>query len=232
MRPHFARAARRLAVVVLVVAWAAAAHYTSALVDASSWGALLGLAPFAFIAATYAWRSPRRTALLALLAAAAAALALVWPILARNVGWMYFVQHAGTNGLLCIAFARTLGGGHVPMCTRIAEMTHRRVSEALARYTRQVTVAWTLFFGLTTVASAALFAFGSIAAWSTFANLLMIPLVALMFAGEYGVRCRMLSREDRGSILDAVRAYRKSSDIAAPAPASFTVASPTGLAER
>lgn len=215
MKPHFARAARRIAVVVLVVAWAAAAHYTTALVDASSWGALLGLAPFALIAAGFAWHSPRRPVLLALLGVAAAALALVWPILAQNVGWMYFVQHAGTNALLCLAFGRTLGDGQVPMCTRIAEMTHRRVSEALARYTRQVTVAWTLFFGVTAVASVALFALGPIAAWSTFANLLTVPLVALMFAAEYAVRCRVVSREDRGSILDAVRAYRKAS--AAPA---------------
>lgn len=224
MKPHFARAARRLAVVVLVVAWAAAAHYTTALVDASSWGALLGLAPFALIAGGFAWRSHRRALLLALLGAAAVALALVWPILAHNVGWMYFVQHAGTNALLCIAFGRTLGEGHVPMCTRIAAMTHGGVSAALARYTRQVTVAWTLFFGVTALASAALFAFGPIAAWSTFANLLAIPLVALMFAAEYAVRCVVLSRDDRGSILDAVRAYRKSPGTPAGAPAPFTAA--------
>ncbi|WP_332672620.1 hypothetical protein [Aromatoleum sp.] len=232
MKPYFARAARRVAVVVLVVAWAAAAHYTTALVDASSWGALLGLAPFALIAAGFAWRSPRRTALLALLGVAAVALALVWPVLAQNVGWMYFVQHAGTNGLLCIAFGRTLGDGHLPMCTRIAEMTHGRPSDALARYTRQVTIAWTSFFGLTTVASVALFAFGPLAAWSTFANLLTIPLVTLMFVTEYAVRCRVLSREDRGSILDALRAYRKSSDTAARVPASFSISTPTGAAER
>ncbi|MDT3669736.1 MAG: hypothetical protein ROZ37_05300 [Aromatoleum sp.] len=224
MKPHFARAARGLAVVMLVVAWAAAAHYTTALVDASSWGALLGLAPFALIAGGFAWRSPRRALLLALLAVAAAALALVWPILAHNVGWMYFVQHAGTNALLCIAFGRTLGDGHVPMCTRIAEITHGRVSAALARYTRQVTVAWTLYFGVTAVASAALFAFGPLAAWSTFANLLTIPLVTTMFAAEYVVRCRVLSREDRGSILDAVRAYRQSSGDAARASAAFSAA--------
>ena len=228
MKPHLARRARRLAVVVLVVAWAAAAHYTTALVDASSWGALLGLAPFALIAAGFAWRSPRRIGLLALLAAAAATLALIWPILANNVGWMYFVQHAGTNALLCIAFGRTLGAGRRPMCTRIAQMTHGRLGDALARYTRRVTVGWTMFFGANAIASAALFAFGPIAAWSTFANLLTIPLVALMFAAEYAVRCCVLSREDRGSILDAVRAYRKSSGP----PASFTSASPTGAAER
>lgn len=224
MKPHFARAARRLTVVVLVVAWAAAAHYTTALVDSSSWGALLGLAPFALVAAGFAWRSPRRTVLLTLLAAGAATLALVWPVLAQNVEWMYFVQHAGTNALLCIAFGRTLGNGRIPMCTRIAQLTHGRLSEALARYTRHVTVAWTLFFGVNAIASAALFAFGPIAAWSTFANLLAIPLVALMFAAEYAVRCVVLSREDRGSILDAVRAYRKSPGTAVGAPAPLTAA--------
>lgn len=231
MKPDFERTARRLALVALVAAWAAAAHYTTALVDASSWGALLGLAPFAVLAAVFAWRSTRRVPLLGLLAVAAAALALVWPILADNVGWMYFIQHAGTNALLCVAFGRTLGAGRIPMCSRIAAVIHTELSPALARYTRRVTVAWTAFFGVTTVASVALFAFAPIAAWSVFANVLTIPLVALMFAAEYAVRCRALPPADRGAILDAVRAYRRSSDAASAAPARLAVASAAGKPE-
>lgn len=228
MKPDSGQTARRVAVVVLVVAWAAAAHYTTALVDASSWGALLGLAPFVAIAAGFAWRSRRRTILLALLGLGAGGLALAWPVLARNVGWMYFVQHAGTNALLCVAFGRTLLSGREPMCSRVAAMIHDELSPGLARYTRQVTVAWTLFFGLTVVVSVALFTFGSLAAWSTFANLLTIPLVALMFVAEYAVRRHVLPPEDRSGILDAVRAYRSSTSTAAPrSPIAAPGASPT-----
>lgn len=215
MRPALVRVARGLAIGVAVLAWAIAAHYTSALVDESSWGALLAIAPFAVIAAAFAWQSPRRILMLGLLALATLALALAWPMLARNVGWLYFVQHVGTNLLLGIGFGRTLAAGREPMCTRIARTMHGSVSPALARYTRQVTVAWTAFFGATAAISCLLFAFGSIEAWSTFANLLTMPLVGLMFVAEYLVRLRLLP-EDRSSILDAVRAYRRTSPTAHP----------------
>lgn len=216
MRPAVVRVVRGLAIGVVVIAWAMAAHYTSALVDESSWGALLAIAPFAMIAAAFAWQSPRRGLMLALLAAASLALALAWPTLARNVGWLYFVQHVGTNALLGLGFGRTLGAGREPMCTRIARTLHGTVSPALARYTRQVTAAWTMFFAGTVVISCLLFAFGTIEAWSTFANLLTMPLVGLMFIAEYLVRLKLLP-EDRSSILDAVRAYRRTSPTATPA---------------
>ncbi|AYH44366.1 hypothetical protein [Azoarcus sp. DN11] len=217
MRAGLARAARGLVVAVVVIAWAAIAHYTSALVDESSWGALLAIAPFAAIAAGFAWQSPRRGAMFALLAAGSFALALVWPTLAHNVGWLYFVQHVGTNVLLVIGFGRTLTAGREPMCTRIARAMHDAISPALARYTRQVTVAWTVFFIATAAISCALFAFGTLEAWSTFANLLTMPLVGLMFVAEYLVRLKVVP-EDRSSILDAVHAYRRTSSTTGTAP--------------
>lgn len=213
MKLDLAQAGRGLAIAVTVVAWAVAAHYTSALVDASHWGAVLAMAPFAAVAAAFAWRSPRRPAMLGMLVLATLALVAVWPTLAHNVGWLYFIQHVATNLLLCIGFGRTLLGTRQPMCTRIAAVMHREVSPALARYTRHVTLAWTLFFALTVTVSVLLFAFGSLTAWSTFANLLTLPLVALMFAAEYAVRLWVLP-EDRSSILDAIRAYRQSTPTA------------------
>ena len=221
----FGRTASRVVAAALLVAWAAAAHYTTALVDASWWGALLGITPFAFVGTTLAWRSPLRVASFALLACCAFALALLWPVLVRNVGWMYFIQHLATNGLLGVAFGHTLTGGREPLCSRLAAALYGSLSPELARYTRRVTVAWTLFFALMTATSAALFAFAPLDAWSTFANLLTFPLVALMFVAEYAVRLRALAPRDRGGILDAARAYRRSSVSAAAAP-SMTNARP------
>lgn len=210
-------AARTAAIAAVVLAWAAAAHYTSALVASSDWGALLGLSPLAAIAAAFAWRSPHRLAMLALLALAAAALAAVWPQLARNVGWLYFVQHVGTNALLGVAFGRTLAHGRRPMCTELAALVHGELNPRLERYTRQVTVAWTIFFAVVSTTSVLLFAFAPITVWSAFANLLTLPLVALMFAAEYAARLRMLPPADRSGVLDAVRAYWRSTP---PPPAS------------
>lgn len=216
MRLDLARGSHRAAALLLVAAWAAAAHYTTALVTASSWGALLGLAPFVAVAALFAWHSRHRAALLALLGLASAGLAAAWPALTRNVGWMYFVQHVGTNALLGVGFGRSLAAGRVPLCTRVAAITHGEPSAALRAYTRRVTVAWTLFFAVVAATSVALFAFAPLGVWSTFANLLTFPLVALMFAAEYAVRLRALPPEDRGGILDAIRAYFHAPPTATP----------------
>jgi uncharacterized membrane protein len=220
MSLDLARAARGVALAAVVVGWAAAAHYTSALVESSNWGALLGMAPLAAIATMFAWRSPRRGAMLALLALAAGGLALGWVRLAANVSWLYFIQHVGTNALLGVAFGRTLGQARTPLCTGLAALVHGELSAALIRYTRQVTIAWTVFFALVTGTSLLLFAFAPIAVWSVFANLLTLPLVALMFAAEYAVRLAVLPPGERSNILDAVRAYWRSTPPVAPPPAS------------
>jgi uncharacterized membrane protein len=47
-----------------------------------------------------------------------------------------------------------------------------------------------------------------LATWSVFANFLTLPLVALMFIGEYWIRRRVLPEMRHMHILDAVRAFR------------------------
>ncbi|BAL24096.1 hypothetical protein [Azoarcus sp. KH32C] len=214
MNPGIARAARVLAIGLIVAASAVAAHYASALVESSDWGAMLAIGPFAAGAAAFAWHSPQRPVLLALLAAATAALAALWPTLAHNVDWLFFVQHFGLNLLLAIGFGRTLAAGRKPLCTGIAEMIHGEISPASTRYTRQVTLAWTVFFGMMTGTSAILFVCAPATVWSTFANLLNWPLVGVMFVAEYLVRQRLLP-EDRSNIIDAIRAYRRSTAASA-----------------
>jgi uncharacterized membrane protein len=78
------------------------------------------------------------------------------------------------------------------------------------RYTRHITVAWTLFFVAIATVSTVLFAASSIVEWSTFANYLALPLVGVMFVGEHAWRRVALPDVDRPGMLAAVRAYRQS----------------------
>jgi uncharacterized membrane protein len=96
------------------------------------------------------------------------------------------------------------------------------MSPALARYTRGVTLAWTIFFGAVATVSVALFFLAPRPLWSAFANLLTLPLVGAMFAAEYAVRVRVLPPEERGGLADAARAYwqRPAPGRTAPAPPS------------
>jgi uncharacterized membrane protein len=84
---------------------------------------------------------------------------------------------------------------------------HDDVHGELALYTRRVTFAWCCFFALQLALSISLFCFAPLVVWSTFVNLLDIPLVVTMFSAEYLCRLCCLRNPPRHSfsaILDMV----------------------------
>jgi hypothetical protein len=64
-------------------------------------------------------------------------------------------------------------------------MVRGHLEPRLAHYSRQVTVAWTVFFVAMMCMSILLYLLAPISVWSAFANLATLPLVALMFIVEY-----------------------------------------------
>jgi len=178
-----------------------------------------GLIPLWAVALLLAWGAKLRYLWLGLLGVLTLALLLNLESLRQNTAWVYFVQHAGMYGLLAIAFGRTLFGRHEEaLCSRIAHVAHRGLPPHMARYTWQVTLAWTIFFLSVTLISVLLFAFASLTQWSIFANLLSAPLLGLMFGGEALVRHRVLPNDSHVGILDTIRAYRDYSRQAGPKP--------------
>ena len=104
-------------------------------------------------------------------------------------------------------FATSLVENRVPLCTRIAALAHDPIEPKLGRYTRQVTVAWMIFFASNVCISAVLFAYAPIVVWSVYANVLDLPLVGLMFVAEYGMRHWLLPDMKHVSIFDSMRRY-------------------------
>jgi uncharacterized membrane protein len=206
-----ARIARGLVIAVGAVAYPVLAHVstaTSVAITMPSLGVAVSLAPSLLILLWLAWRSPRRLLMWLLCAVVAGLLGLFWSTLQRNFIWVYFLQHAGTNLMLAAVFGTTLLHGRQPLVSRLAETVHRaRLPPEVLRYTRQATLAWTLFFMATALVSSALFCCASMEAWSIFANILSFPLILLMFALEYAVRLRKLPDQEKHSILDGVRAF-------------------------
>lgn len=202
---------RGLAVGVLVVAWAGLAHYGSAGDGTSNFSAALAVAPLVSIVVIVLWRNTNPLWMVLGGLGVIGLLAAIWPALRQNVALLYFIQHVGTNLALGILFGRTLLGGRQPLVTHFALLAHDgQISPTKERYTRGVTIAWTTFFlGMATV-SVLLFFFASAAAWSAFANLLSLALIALMFIVEHLVRMRALPPEDQSSIADTIRGYRLS----------------------
>lgn len=204
-----AKLLRGLALLCILVAWAFLAHHGSTGESHPDLSAALATAPLVAIVVMLLWRvgNPLWMALGGF--GVLGLLAWAWPQLRENVALLYYVQHVGTNLALGTLFGRSLIGNRQALVTRFALMAHHGViSPAQARYTRQVTMAWTAFFFSTVAVSTVLFWLPLANAWSIFANLLAMPLIGLMFIVEHICRHRLLPPEDRSSIADTIRGYR------------------------
>ena len=224
MRLAWARVTRWFAIVAGVVAYPVLAHYSAATSAATTWpslGVAVSLAPSLAILLWLAWRSPKRPLMLLLCVVMGGVLGVFWGVLQRNFSWVYFLQHVGTNVMLAAVFGSTLVRGRQPLVTKLAEAVHRSsLAPEVLRYTRQVTLAWTLFFLAVSLVSGVLFCCASTKAWSVFANFLTFPLILLMFAVEYAVRLRKLPNLEKHSIMDGVRAFWNKPATLPDAPSS------------
>lgn len=191
------------------VAYALLAHHAASAPHPGLFEVSVILVPLMAIMLPLAWRSQHRLAWLSLWLVVAVGLFLARGQLAAGTQWMLLAQHVGINLGLGLAFGRTLAAGAKPLISRFAEVVHGALSARQARYTRRATLAWTAFFGLMVAISLFLFALAPIAVWSAFVNLLSLPLVIVMFAGEYLARVVSLPRAERAGFFEAVGAYRR-----------------------
>jgi uncharacterized membrane protein len=205
--------ARGAAVLAAITVYQIGAHYAASTPGAQVFGLALVIVPVLLATFSAALRSARRAWLLPLWILACTALWIVRAPLARHFGLGLYLENLSFNLALAWMFGRTLKQGREPLCTRLATMIHGPLASPVARYTRQVTLAWALFFVGIAAVSTLLFATTSIAAWSTFANFVSLPLVAVMFVAEYACRLVALPGMRRSSPVDAIRAYWRSTQI-------------------
>lgn len=123
------------------------------------------------------------------------------------------ISHASFNLFLMWFFGHTLFGGREPLISRIARLMNGKEHPGVAAYTRKVTIAWSLYFAMQVIVSAALYSFASITAWSFFINVLNLPLLATMFIVEYLYRITAHPDHPRATIWRAIEVYSK--DLAA-----------------
>ncbi|MGQ2980936.1 MAG: hypothetical protein ACT6Q9_14700 [Polaromonas sp.] len=218
MTANLLRGIRWAAIAGLGIGYSVLSHFAAADPNPDLFDAAVAMAPPLALGAVLAWRSVHRFWMLLLCLAVCAALYGSRHWLVQHFNWVFLLQHAGMQGLLGLAFGRSLRAGQVPMVSRFAAVIHGSLSPALERYTRQVTWAWTLYFALMTSLSLLLFWLAPVTVWSVFANLLNLPLLILMFAAEYGARVVLLPASDRSGPLEAIRAWRQAGTGATPPP--------------
>ena len=86
---------------------------------------------------------------------------------------------------------------------------HDHLPPEVERYTRHVTLAWTIFFLSLFTLSSALYFGGHLEAWSYLANILSPLLIGAMFVVEYIVRHRVLPHWERIGLLGGVRPFSR-----------------------
>jgi uncharacterized membrane protein len=118
----------------------------------------------------------------------------------------YYLPHVLFNLALMVLFGHTLLPGREPLITLFARRVHGTVPPEIVTYTAQVTWLWTLFFAATALVSVLLYQFAPLPVWSVFANVLSIPLVILVFVGEYLFRLYHIRNFPHVSIFKGVQA--------------------------
>ncbi len=147
---------------------------------------------------------------LALLASAAMLTVLVLGLLRSPVFGLRLAagsSHTLLYASLLAVFAATLLPGRTPIITVVAQRLNQRFHAGMLRYTRHVTIAWCIFFAGQLVASLLLFCFAPARWWSLFISGLNVPLVVLMFLGEYAIRRRRFPEST--DMATMIRGYRQ-----------------------
>ena len=123
---------------------------------------------------------------------------------------IFGMPHLVTNAFLMWFFARTLLNNREPLITMIARRVHGSLTPDLEIYTRQVTIAWSMFFAMQIAGSILLFFFASLEVWSMFINILSTPLIVLMFLCEYIFRV-LRFRNHHSSPFDGLKIFSSDS---------------------
>lgn len=132
----------------------------------------------------------------------AAALSLWWW---GDEAALVYVPPVLANLAMMVLFWRTLRPGSTPIVARVASLWRGPLDREVAAYTRRVTVAWTVFFAVMAVESAALALFAPLHVWSLFTNGLNYVFVVLFFVIEYRLRLVCLPRHEHLSFRDFCR---------------------------
>lgn len=210
------RYGRGTIILLLAVSYALLAHYTNANHN-ETLGALVALTPIVLAILTMAWHSSHRLVMLTAIGGACALLLASWGKVAHHFNQIYWVEHAGSQLVLCMVFGRTLFNGREPMCTYFAKVVHGTITLEIALYSRKVTVAWVIFFGMMSSTSTIIFFTCPLPVWSAFAYFFTAPLIGLMFVVEYGVRRMLQPHMQHAHILAAITAvWQKQTQARAP----------------
>jgi uncharacterized membrane protein len=209
--PPFFQRFRWIGVASLIAGYALLVHHVNVAGRPSLLGAALAVLPMFGFGLALVLSAASRWGGVAFLGASAWVSGQWWPLIASHAGVLFYLQDVGLVLVLAMGFGRSLLPGQKPLCVGFAEMLHGgKLAPDHERYARRVTVAWTLYFALLALVSTLLFFLAPLPIWSFYANFLVLPLIGLMFVGEFLARRIVLPQAATGGAFGGLRAYLKS----------------------
>lgn len=119
--------------------------------------------------------------------------------------------------LLLFVFANSLRKNQIPIVTDIGEKTRGPLSPEMRKYTRSVTLVWSLFFLVMTLWSIVLPWFVSPVTWSWLTNFAHYIIVAALFSAEYIYRKWRFQDHDHPNFMNYIKIVVKA-DVVKRAP--------------
>ena len=116
--------------------------------------------------------------------------------------------HASAYLSLLRWFVGSLRPGQEPVVTSLARRIRASMPDKVVHYTRQVTIAWCVFFAAQIATSASLLLLAPRSSWFMFVTVLNLPLLATMTVAEFCCRCWLFRHEPRTSLLGTLAAMR------------------------
>jgi uncharacterized membrane protein len=163
--------------------------------------------PLAVLAFWACARPGTRAFWIAVLIATLVAMVVIERAKGQGLVIAYGMPHVAAYLFLLWLFGRTLAGGREALITGVARRIHGSLEPEIESYTRQITIAWCLFFAAQLAGSALLLTLAPVETWSLFVNVLNVPLLALMFGGEYLYRILRYPRHPRATLKSTLRAF-------------------------
>lgn len=212
MMNSFFKIARSIGAVAIFVIYALLVHHVNTapagVHQNSLLGAVLVLIPIFLTVITYALKCKSTLTGVSVVGVFCITAWFLWPLIQLHTGFIFWLLDIGLMMALLITFGRTLLQDRKPLCVFFAEIINGGVLPADHEiYARKVTIAWVMFFAMIIIVSTLLFFLAPLPVWSFFVNFLTLPLVALMLAGEFFARKRLLTNLPESNVMDAVRAY-------------------------
>jgi uncharacterized membrane protein len=118
----------------------------------------------------------------------------------ESISFVVYAPPLAAFAFMAFFFGRTLRRGAEPLITRVARTEHPDLPVEMARYTRTLTLTWTLCFVLLFLAALLSAPMLALDAWSRWVHGLGYLVPAALFLGEYVYRHHRFHDHRHGSI--------------------------------